>query len=39
MKPAIMILALLAQVAVPPDGAPRITQKEFSGSDATMSAL
>ena len=29
MKLAIMILALLAQVAPAPDGAPRITQKDF----------
>jgi phage shock protein E len=29
MKLAIMILALLAQLAPSPDGAPRITQKDF----------
>jgi predicted sulfurtransferase len=29
MKATIMLLVLLSQVAAPPDGAPRITQREF----------
>ena len=29
MRPTILILAMLAQLASSPDGAPRITQKDF----------